>query len=508
MSDEAVERISSPHVSRHKISLWSAIALSATAMVGSGWLFSAQLNAKLAGNYAFLSWILAAILVAGVGLCLAQVVSVYPVRGVTTRSSALSHNSIFGMPFAFANWFGVMVTIATESQATTQYLAAAFKSSTLMNSDGLTTHGKLVALFILVVYLVINYYGIKLLAKVNNVITALKVFTPIFTILILMIAHFDKSNFTLTAATGNAGYTMGSAFMAMVGAGLIYSYNGFQLPAAFASEIENPARNVGLSMVVSIIIVMGLYLLLQLAFMAAVPHQLISQGGWAALNFHSPLMNLALLLGLNFLVLLLIADSVVSPSGTGYSYLGGASRMLYAMAAEGQMPSWIAKLDPVYNFSRRSMAINFVLAALFLWYAKSWASLMVVVTGYHLIGYMAAPISMGAVKSNTRIFGLILFTILGMIMITIPDHNLFVMNLSIMALMAIYGGIQVAFRNVKFSVLLVLCLPFLIYLWGIWFCPHMLSAAILSVVFYCLIVSKPYVAYCRAHKHPSLGLEE
>lgn len=507
MSDEALAGVSSSH-KKHKISLWSAIALSATAMIGSGWLFSAQLNAKMAGNYAFLSWIFAAILVCAVGLCISQVVSVYPVRGAITRSSALSHNSIFGMPFAFANWFGIMVTIATESQATTQYLAAAFKSSTLMQDGALTTHGKLLALFILIIYLVINYYGIKLLAKVNNTITALKIFTPIFTIVVLLLAHFDKSNFTMAAVSGNAGYTMNSAFMAMVGAGLIYSYNGFQLIAAFASEIENPGRNVALSMVVSIAIVMALYLLLQFAFMGAVPHELLVNGGWAALNFHSPLMNLALLLGLNFLVLLLIADSVVSPSGTGYSYLGGASRMLYAMAAEGQMPSWIAKLDPVYNFSRRSMVINFILAALFLWYAKSWASLMVVVTGYHLIGYMAAPISMGAIKPQTRVFGLILFVVLGMIMTSIPSHNLLVMNISIMGLMIIYGSIQVMLKNMKLPVLLALNLPFLVYLWGLWLCSHVVFVAIFSAVFFWLITNRGYVAYCKTHKYPSLGLDE
>jgi len=80
--------MASTHSSKKKISLFSATALSATSMVGSGWLFSAQLNAKLAGNYAFLAWVLAAILVMGVGLCLSQVVSVFPVRGATSRSGS------------------------------------------------------------------------------------------------------------------------------------------------------------------------------------------------------------------------------------------------------------------------------------------------------------------------------------------------------------------------------------------------------------------------------------
>ena len=83
---------------KNKISMVSAIALSATCMIGSGWLFSAKKAAQQAGNYAFLAWILAAVMVLAVGMCLCKVVEIYPVRGATTRSSALSHNHIFGMP--------------------------------------------------------------------------------------------------------------------------------------------------------------------------------------------------------------------------------------------------------------------------------------------------------------------------------------------------------------------------------------------------------------------------
>lgn len=480
--------------SKHtKISLFSATALSATAMVGSGWLFSAQLNAKIAGNYAFVSWVLAALLVMAVGLCLAQVASIYPVRGATARSSALSHNSIFGMPFAFANWFGLMVTIGTEAQATTQYLAAAIKSDVLMSNNILTVYGKLFALSILVVYLLINYFGIKLLAKINNTITVIKILSPIFTIVVFLIMRFDTSNFSLDT---NSQYGMGSAITAIISAGLIYSYNGFQLAVAFASEIENPKRNIPLSIILSIVIVMCVYMLLQLSFMGAVPKSMLVSG-WSGLNFHSPLINLAVLLGMNFLAMILIADSVVSPSGTGYSYLGGASRMFYAMAKEGQMPrKTITKLHPKYNLCRRSLLINFTLTAIFLWNSDSWASLMVIVTGYHLIGYMAAPISMGAIKPNTRIFGGIIFCMLGLIMSTLPANDFLKMNLSISILMIIYGSIQIA-RHMKVTTLLVLSTPFLTYLWLIYLYQNVYYIIFLSLVFYILITHKEYVRLCK-----------
>jgi amino acid transporter len=498
--------MNSPHTSK-KISLFSAVTLGVTAMIGSGWLFSAQLNAQLAGNYSFLAWFLAALLIISVGLCLSQVVSVYPVRGATSRSSALSHNAVFGMPFAFANWFGVMVTTATEAQATTEYLSACFKHNELMTDTGLTFRGKLFAFVILFFYLVINFYGVKLLAKVNNTITALKVFTPLFAIVILLIAHFDKSNFHLLS---NTMYGFGSALTAIVGAGLIYSYNGFQLTVAFASEIENPKRNVPLSIVISVGLVMIVYMALQLSFMGAVPHDFLATG-WSSLNFHSPLMNLAILLGLNFLVLLLMADSVLSPSGTGYAYLGASSRMFYGMAIEGQMPKWtIAKLNPIYNLCRRSLFINWVLVTLVLWNSQSWASLMLVVTGYHVIGYMAAPVSMGALKPKTRFIGCALFVILSFVMNTLPHHDLAVLNCSIMVLMSIYGAIQFT-KKVNAAVLLALISPFIIFLWSVYFCyQHLVLLGLVAALFYFFITSSRFVEFCKRHKgeESELALDE
>lgn len=488
-----------------KISLLSAIAITAPSMMGSGWLFSAQLNAKLAGNYAFGAWIAASIVVLLVGLCLAQVVNKYPVRGAPARSSSLSHNNIFGMPFAFANWFGILVSVPTEAQATTQYLAAAMKSTVLMEHNALTFNGKLFAIFVLFIYLVINYYGIKLLAKVNNVVTAYKIFTLVFTIVIFLIAKFDTSNFTLI---NNESYGINSIFATVVSGGLIYSFNGFQLPASFASEIHNPRRNVAIAMIGSVLVVLTLYMLLQLAFMGAVPHAMIANAGWSSLNFHSPLLNLAMLLGLNFASLLLLADSVVSPSGTGYSYLGGSARMFYAMALSGQMPKWtIGKLHHKYNLCRRSMLINVLITAVILWKSDSWASLMIVVSGYNIMGYMAAPISMGAINAKSRIFGAFVFAIAGLIMSTIPAHDLLMINGSIMLLLAIYGIISVSNKQVSINQLISLNLPITAYLWSLYFNQNPIYSVTVAVIFYAFVTHPKYVAFCQRLNSPEIDEE-
>ena len=182
--------------------------------------------------------------------------------------------------------------------------------------------------------------------------------------------------------------------------------------------------------------------------------------------------------------------------------------MFYAMAAEGQMPQWtIGKLNPIYNLCRRSLLINWLIVAAVLWNSQSWASLMVVVTGYNLIGYMAAPVSMGAIKPKTKLWGALVFMLLGLIMTTIPLHDLLMMNLSLMALMFLYGGVQLA-KKMNVVTLLGLILPFIIYLWLIYVNQNLAYVAVVSLLFYWTITHEKFLDFCKKYKTEGLSMDE
>lgn len=479
---------------KHQISLFSAVLLCCTCMVGSGWLFSSQLVAQKAGNYAFLSWIVAAIIILGIGMCISSVVSDHPHRGATARMSAISHNATFGMPFAFANWFSVAVVIATEAQATTQYLAP-FLGKGVMQNGALTLTGKAIGIGLLCIYLLINWYGLKLLSRINNTITVLKIFTPVFVIAILLASHVDISNFT---HMNNTNYSPSTILTAIVTSGMIYAFNGFQVVASFASEIKNPKKNIPLTILISVGIVLAFYLLLQFAFMAAIPKDMLTNG-WSGVNMASPIVGLTMVLGLNFLTLLLLSDSIIAPSAVGYTYLGTSSRMLFAMSKEKQAPGFLSRyINPRRGFSVPSMMVNFTIAVLFLLQAQSWAGLMVIVTMLHLIGFMAAPVSMSALKPKTKPFGLIIFVIITILMMTVPSHDILLSNLVITALsvgyMVIHGR-----QHIKES--LLFGSPTLIFFWLIYFSHSMVIAAILAVIFFLFVTHSRYVDTCRQYKN-------
>jgi hypothetical protein len=177
------------------------------------------------------------------------------------------------------------------------------------------------------------------------------------------------------------------------------------------------------------------------------------------------------------------------------------------MAIAGQMPKWtISKLNPKYNLCRRSMIINWLITAVILWKSDSWASLMLIVSGYNIIGYMAAPISMGAINSKTRKFGTIVFILIALIMSTIPTHDLFLINISVMALLIVYAIISLRNKNLSIKTILYLNTPIIIYLWTIYFYQNPVFTAIVAVAFYYFVTHPKYVAFCRSFN--AAGIDE
>ena len=103
---------------------------------------------------------------------------------------------------------------------------------------------------------------------------------------------------------------------------------------------------------------------------------------------------------------------------------------------EGQMPRYFAKITPIVNISRRSLIANFILAAIFLLFSDNWTALMLVVTGFHIIGYMAAPVSMGALAPRTRLYGLVVFVVLALLLNTVEIQTNINMSVILIVLMS------------------------------------------------------------------------
>lgn len=378
---------------KHSLGLWSLICLGVGSIIGSGWLFAAYKTAQYAAGGAIFVWIVGAFIILLLALLIAEIATMHPRAGLFGQVLAISHNKDMGYVTALANWFGTVAVIPTEAMATIQYLAKALPdwNHYLFTNEDLTPMGLAVVTGLLGIYALLNYWGARSLARSNNIITFFKIFVPVFTAVIIILAAFHPGNFTLVGDS-ILPYGPSSIITAIMGGGIIYAFNGFQTVANFCSEARNPGRNIPLALFLSLLIGLGIYLLLQISFIGGVPPELLNNG-WSGLNFQSPIVQLTSLLGLNVVSLMLYVDAVASPSGTGIVYTGATSRMLNAMAKEKQAPAFFSSVHPIFNFSRHSLIFNFVLCLILLWFFRSWSSLMIVVSLFHLVSYLGCPIA-------------------------------------------------------------------------------------------------------------------
>ena len=73
-------------------------------------------------------------------------------------------------------------------------------------------------------------------------------------------------------------------------------------------------------------------------------------------------------------------------------------------------------------------------------FPDNWAGMMLLVTAYNLIGYLAAPISMGALIPKSRLFGIVVFIVISLLLITLSTKAKIYMFVSFVILMLIYAS--------------------------------------------------------------------
>ncbi|BCD90886.1 amino acid permease [Francisella halioticida] len=506
----------------------TVILISVSGIIGSGWLFSSYLGAKEAGSGVYFSWFIILIFFILMALAVSEVAVMYPVRGIVGRMGSISHNKYFGAIFSFAIWLELVGSMPGEAQASTQYLSyiSPHLSEIFMYKGSLTWQGLTLTLVFLVFYWIINMIGMKVFARINNTIAIFKVIIPVFVALVIIGVYFDPGNFK---AYDNqiAPYGVNSIFIAITSAGMIYAFNGFQLPTSFASEIKNPEKIIPLGIILSILICFIVYIILQTAFIGALDKNQIANNDWHTLNFNSPFVQITTLLGLNIISLILYVDAVISPSGTGITFVGSASRVLFGMSSEKIMPAFFAKLHPKFLVSYRAMIFNFLLALVFLFLFRSWAVLILFITALIVLMYMVIPLSLVGMRNSQkhaeRKFKMplakpicyLLFIVQTSFFAFIGAKDMSYLTVAISVFMLLFIIVNIKNNKSTKPINIIKCVsPLLIYLWilaiNIWLGPKAYGGldilsyyvfysvqTLLAILFFYILTNKKFVKFCQ-----------
>lgn len=377
---------------RHDLGFWSLTATSFGGIVGSGWLFGAYYGAIVAGPAALVSWVIAGLAVSLVALVLIELGASRPEAGGSVRWPLYANGRLVG---TLVGWSALLALASnTEVLAILQYAAHYFPW--IFRGSSLSVQGILVAAALLAVLTVVNWYGIRLFARINTAITAIKFVVPAITIVALLASGFHTGH--LTDHGGFAPNGWSSVLSAVATGGLIYSVNGFQPPVDLSGEARNPRRDIPRSILVAIAASVLLYLLLQFAFLVAIPDSELAHG-WRGIDLTSPFGQLALLLNLGWLASILYADAVISPAGSQFVGIAESSRTTYALAKNRFLPKFFLEVDGGSGVPRRALLLNFVLGLLVLIPLHSWISLVSVIGDVFLLSYAISSVAAGTFRA-------------------------------------------------------------------------------------------------------------
>ena len=397
--------MNSPTPIRREVGSIPLMFIGLGSIIGSGWLFGAWRAAGLAGSSAIWAWVLGAAIMTTIALTYAELGAMFPESGGTVRYGHYSHGSLVGFIAAWANWISTVSALPVEAEASVQYTASWpwqwAQDLYVHQPDGhgeLTHAGLAIAAGLVIVYFLLNFWSVKLFARSNTTITTFKLVVPAATGLALIAAGFHAENFGVGTYGASNSTNFAAVLTAVATAGIVFSFNGFQNPVNLAGEARDPARSIPFAVLGSILLAAMIYVVLQLAYLGAVPPTLLAKVGWHGVDFRSPFAELALIVNLNWLAVLLYADAFVSPSGTGITYTAGTARMIYGMVRNGTLPAVLGRLHPVYGIPRPAMWFNLIVSFLFLFFFRGWATLAAVISVALVISYLIGPVSSLALR--------------------------------------------------------------------------------------------------------------
>ncbi|MYS18870.1 amino acid/polyamine/organocation transporter, APC superfamily [Streptomyces sp. DvalAA-14] len=382
---------------KRELGFWHLTGISLGGVIGSGWLLAPMKVANAAGPAAVVSWAVGGLVLVLMSLVLVELGASVPLSGGLVRWPFHSSGRLVGTMAGWSIWIAYAINPPSEAAAMVQYLSLHVPRLHLYltGASRLSTLGMLVCFAIMIVFVVVNWYGVRLFARVNLAFTIGKFAFPVLTAVALFASGFHAHN--VTAHHGFAPFGYDPALTAITTSGVFFAYTGFQGPLDLAGEARNAKRDIPRAVVAALVLAIFVYIALQIAFIGAVP-RLNQISGWHGVDTNSTFVDLAKALNLGWLFIVLQVGAVASPGGSSMVYTAESGRSVYAMGLNGLLPAMIARVHRGSGIPRRALVVNTLIGTVFLFTLQKWSNMVAVASALTLFGYSLSLVSEQAIK--------------------------------------------------------------------------------------------------------------
>ncbi|MCC7258369.1 MAG: amino acid permease [Gammaproteobacteria bacterium] len=365
---------------KRSLSAFNLVSLGIGCIIGTGiFVLTGRAAAMFAGPGIMISFVITGVLCAFVALCYAELASVLPVSGSAYSYSYASMGELaawvmglllvleYGLAASTVavGWSGYVTSLLKDigihlPAALTAAPGVEIREGGTVVAEGVANLPAMLAILAVTALLVI---GISESATVNNIVVAIKV-SVVVAFIAIGAVFVDPGNWTplvpaevpppppgtprgfwadiwralvdVMTAQNTSRYGIGGLISGA--ATIFFAYIGFEAVSTAGAESKNPARDMPIGIIGSLLICTILYILTSAVLVGIVPY--------TDLNDPAPIAKAVNQIGLPWFAVLVKVGAIAGLSSVMLVLLYGQTRIFYTMARDGLLPGPLAIVHP------------------------------------------------------------------------------------------------------------------------------------------------------------------
>ncbi|WP_196604203.1 amino acid permease [Pectinatus haikarae] len=309
-------------------------------VIGTGiFVLTGVAAAKYAGPAVVLSFIISGFACGIAGLAYAEFASIVPASGSAYTYSYAALGELIAFIVGWNLVLEYTVTSSAVAAGWSGYVTGLFNSAGVQLPFAFThvpADGGIINIPAILITLLLSFFlirGTKESTTLNRILVGIKLIA-VFIFLFLAGPQVDVTNWQPFMPFGFSGVAGGAAIV-------FFAYIGFDAVATTAEECKNPARDLPIGMIGSLVLCTILYVVVAAVLTGVVPY--------SSLNNPEPVAYALRYIGYNMGSALVGVGAICGITTVLLVLLYGQARIFFAMSRDGMIPAGICKIHPRYK---------------------------------------------------------------------------------------------------------------------------------------------------------------